>query len=68
MKIPDSVLLSLYMRDYENSATSLMPPSGTQFQFSTLINAEVNDPEEPEIYNNTEVKHRAALLQLPHGT
>jgi hypothetical protein len=36
--------------------------SGTQF--STLISAGINDPEGPEKYNNTEVKHGANTNQL----
>jgi hypothetical protein len=45
------------------SATSLTPPctgfSGTQF--STLNSAGIIDPEGPEKYNNTEVKHGATF-------
>jgi hypothetical protein len=45
------------------SATSLTAPStglsGTQF--STLKSAELNDPEGPEKYNNTEVKYGATF-------
>jgi hypothetical protein len=48
MKIADSVLVSLYMKDNEKSATSLRPLStslsGTQF--STLKRVGINHPEE----------------------
>jgi hypothetical protein len=36
----------------------------TVLNFKTLKSAEINDPEGPEKYNNTEV--RGNFLQLPH--
>jgi hypothetical protein len=50
------------MTDNELVQHPSRPPStglnGTQIgtQFSTLNSAEINDPEGPEKYNNTEVK------------
>jgi hypothetical protein len=50
MKIADSVLLSLYMRDTEYVQNPLRPPSTdlSSTQFSTLNSAGINDPEGPE--------------------
>ena len=50
MKISDSVLLNVFMRDNEKSATSLTPPSIglTGIQCSTLKCIGVIDPEGPE--------------------
>jgi hypothetical protein len=49
------------MRD--NEATSLTPTSAdlSGTQFSTLNSAGINDPEEAEKYNNTEVKYMATF-------
>jgi hypothetical protein len=59
IKIAHSVWLSLYIRDNERVQHPSVPPStdlsGTQF--STLKSAGLNDPEEPEKNNNTEVKY-----------
>jgi hypothetical protein len=44
-------------------AISLTPPSNglSGTQFSTLNSDGINDPEGPEKYNNTEVKHGATF-------
>jgi hypothetical protein len=57
MKIADSFLSSLYMKDIETPPSTGL--SGTQF--STLNIAGNNDREGPEKYNNTEVKYVATF-------
>ena len=57
MKIADSVLLSVFMRENERCNISHTPSTNLSgIQFSILITIGVIDPEEPEKYNNTEMK------------
>jgi hypothetical protein len=55
--------LSLFKRDNEKYNFPNAPSTGLSgTQFSTLKSVGINDPEEPEKYNNTEVKDQQKYI------
>ena len=61
MKIADSVLLSLSMRDNEKCNISHDPSTDLGYELESLI------PKDQKIYNNTVMKS-GRLLRPPHST